>query len=290
MPASALSPQKKGGPPPQAPLSNRIRINGVMMEKTPLFLYDPRLFALLIGRRTSPLLSRLHSDIFDRILAHCGPFQRRAWAPWSDKQALSEWLALDTAPPLKNLSLLILGIKPQPARYHVHGPDAAAAATTTTTTSDRMAKPAIHPPCWKTTHTHKTLAFEVRCQDRLIAAGGLRWCNSLLFTTPADSTNTRAYVRLHLGKMGKRSTPRHPVRAHIGLVSPSDKRSKRTVVIDDDDGDGDEKTRFKYRLCDDCVLSLDAIPDAHDAWFTMLSMQALSLHIKWAADPSSSSE
>ena len=234
MPASALLPQKKDGQTP---------------EKTPLFLYDPRLFALLIGRRTSPLLSRLHSDIFDRILAHCGPFQRRAWAPWSNKQALSEWLA----PPLKNLSLLILGIKPQPARY---GPAA------TTTTSGRIA-----PPSWKTIHTHKTLAFEVRCQDRLIAAGGLRWCNSLFFTTPADSTNTRAYVRLHLGKMGKRSTPRRPVRAHVGLVS------------------GDKETRFKYRLCDDCALSLDAIPDAHDAWFPMLSMQALSLHIKWAADP-----
>jgi hypothetical protein len=35
------------------------------------------------------------------------------------------------------------------------------------------------------------------------------------------------------------------------------------------------------------MLSLDAIPNAHDAGFTMLSMQALSLHIKWAADPSS---
>jgi hypothetical protein len=258
--------------------AEHIRIGGTMIPKPPLFLYDQRLFMLLMGWRKSPLLSLLDSDSFNRILAHCGPFQKTAWTRWNDKDALKEWLALDTTPPLQDLSLLILGLKHWPARNQAPFYDDAKKN---------------QRPIWKTVFTFKALAFEIRCQGQLYAAGALHWCNSLLFATPSDSANnnTRGYVRLHMGKMGKRSSADRPVRAHIGLVTPFQQK-KRVMGVrfayysgsDDDDSDDEEEryeevTRFRWDIADDCAFSFEEIPTGE--WRTVLSMQALSLRIKW---------
>jgi hypothetical protein len=110
----------------------------------------------------------------------------------------------------------------------------------------------------------------------------------LLFATPSDNANnnTRAYVRLHMGKMGKRSSADRPVRAHIGLVTPFQQKKRVMDYSDGDDSDDEEEeryeevTRFRWDISDDCALSFEEIPAGE--WRTVLSMQALSLRIKWA--------
>lgn len=273
-------------PPIPEQTVEHIKINGTMIPKPPLFLYDPRLFMVLIGRRKSPLLSLLDSDSFDRVLAHCGPFQKTVWTRWDEKSALKEWLAKDIKPSLQDLSLLILGIK--------HWPDRNRVSYDTSNEKNKDAKPGKHIPIWRTVFTLRALAFEIRCQEQLVAAGALHWWNSLLFATPSDGTNTRAYVRLHMGKMGPRASPDRPVRAHIGLVTPFQQKKKKTVderffyYSDEEEEDDDEAVeerfeevaRLKWSIEDCCTLSFDEITG--DEWRTVLSMQALSLRIMWA--------
>jgi hypothetical protein len=165
-----------------------VRIGHTWVPKAPLKLYDPRLFALLSARHApgaSALLSLVNPDIFAQILAFCGPWQKRVWAQWTDKDALKEWLRKQD---IDRVSLLVCGtsLKNPPA----NGP-------------------------WHDAFTAQTLKFELLWSGRLVASGSLRWNNSVLFASDAIEAD-RIYMRLHFGKLGARADPRTPIRAHMG--------------------------------------------------------------------------